>query len=149
MISLWISASFWVWTRTRSYLSPVSDTSQTCRKLFRGTILTEAQAREMTDEVLEDTIWEVARPWEEQWESLKVNENKTMEQELDDEDRQARFGRRRPDGFAVNEKEHLIYILEFKGRLLPKGHRHPPTHPPTQPHIQWMCSIVGISTWLV
>ena len=67
-------------------------------------------------------------------------------QELDDEDRQARFGRRRPDGFAVNEKEHLIYILEFKGRLLPKGHRHPPTHPPTHPHIQWMCSIVGIST---
>ena len=39
--------------------------------------VTEAQAREMTDEVLED------------W-------------------------RRRPDGFAVNDKEHIIYILEFK-----------------------------------
>ena len=37
------------------------------------------------------------------------------EQEVvDDEDRQARFWRRRPDGFAVNEKEHVIYILEFK-----------------------------------
>ena len=36
------------------------------------------------------------------------------EQELDDEDRQARFWRRRPDGFAVNEKEHIIYVLEFK-----------------------------------
>jgi len=37
------------------------------------------------------------------------------EQEVvDDEDRQARFWRRRPDGFAVNEKEHEIYILEFK-----------------------------------
>jgi hypothetical protein len=40
------------------------------------------------DEVLEDTIWEVARPWEEQWESLNVNESKAMEQELDDQDRQ-------------------------------------------------------------
>jgi hypothetical protein len=38
-----------------------------------------------------------------------------MEQELDGEDRQARFCRRRPDGFAVNAKEHIIYILEFKG----------------------------------
>jgi hypothetical protein len=46
----------------------------------------------MTDEVLEDTIWEAARPWEEQWESLKVNESKVVEQELDDADRQARFG---------------------------------------------------------
>ena len=55
-----------------------------------------------------------ARPWDEQWESLKVNESKMVEQELDDEDRQARFWRRRPDGFAVNEKEHIIYVLEFK-----------------------------------
>jgi hypothetical protein len=37
------------------------------------------------------------------------------EQELDDEDRQARFWRRRPDGFTVHEKEHIIYVLEFKG----------------------------------
>ncbi len=33
----------------------------------------------------------------------------------DDDDRQARFWRRRPDGFSVNEKEHVIYVLEFKG----------------------------------
>jgi hypothetical protein len=50
--------------------------------------LIEAQARERTDEVLEDTIWESARLGEEQWESLKVNESKVVEQELDDEDRQ-------------------------------------------------------------
>jgi hypothetical protein len=37
-----------------------------------------------------------------------------VEQELDDEDRQARFWRRRPDGFTVNEKEHILYVLEFK-----------------------------------
>ena len=37
--------------------------------------LIEAQARERTDEVLEDTIWESARLGEEQWESLKVNES--------------------------------------------------------------------------
>ena len=55
---------------------------------------------------------EAARPWEEQWESLKVNESKIVEQELDGEDRQARFCGRRPDGFAVNAKEHIIYILE-------------------------------------
>ncbi len=51
---------------------------------------------------------------EEKWESLKVNESKMVEQELDDEDRQARFWRRRPDGFPVNEREHMIYVLEFK-----------------------------------
>jgi hypothetical protein len=55
-------------------------------------------------------MWEA----EVQWESLKVKESKMVEQELDDEDRQARFWRRRPDGFAVNEKEHIIYVLEFK-----------------------------------
>jgi hypothetical protein len=76
--------------------------------------LTEAQAGEMTDEVLEDTIWESVRPREEQWESLKVNESKVVEQELYDEDRQTRFWRRRPDGFTVNRKEHIIYVLEFK-----------------------------------
>ncbi len=52
---------------------------------------------------------EAARPWEKPWESLKVNESKIVEQVLDDEDRQARFWRRRPDGFTVNEKEHIIY----------------------------------------
>ena len=36
-----------------------------------------------------DTIWEVAKPLEEQWESLKVNESKVVEQESDDEERQA------------------------------------------------------------
>jgi hypothetical protein len=45
----------------------------------------------MTDPVLDEAMWEAARPWEEQWESLKVNESKIVEQELDDEDRQARF----------------------------------------------------------
>ena len=59
-------------------------------------------------------MWEATRPWEEKWESLKVNENKMVEQVLEDEDRQARFWRRRPDGFVVNEKEHIIYVLEFK-----------------------------------
>ena len=68
----------------------------------------------MTNEELEDTMWEVTRPWEEQWEALKVNESKVEEQEIDDDDRQSRFWRLRPDGFAVNEKEHVIYVLEFK-----------------------------------
>jgi hypothetical protein len=33
---------------------------------------------------------------------------------MDDEDRQTRFRSHRPDGFTVNEKEYIIYILEFK-----------------------------------
>ena len=74
----------------------------------------------MTDQVLDDAMWEAARPWGEQWESLKVNESKMVEQELD---RQARFWRRRPDGFAVNEKEHIIYVLEFK-RVSDAGHEY-------------------------
>ena len=41
--------------------------------------------------MISDTMWEEARPWEEQWESLKVNESKIVEQELDDEDRLSRF----------------------------------------------------------
>ena len=41
-------------------------------------------------------------------ESLKIDESKWAEQELNDDDRQARFWRRRPDGFAVNGKEHVI-----------------------------------------
>jgi hypothetical protein len=53
-------------------------------------------------------MWEVTRPWEEKWESLKVNESKMVEQELDDEDRQSQFWRHRPDRFAVNEKEHIL-----------------------------------------
>jgi hypothetical protein len=64
---------------------------KTCRELYRRTTLTESQTREMTDPVLDEAMWEAARPWEEQWESLKVNESKIVEQELDDEDRQARF----------------------------------------------------------
>ncbi len=64
--------------------------------------------------MLDEATWETARPWEEKWESLKVNESKMVEQELDDEDRQARFWRRRPDRFEVKEKEHIIYVLEFK-----------------------------------
>ena len=43
-----------------------------------------------------------------------MDESRVEEQEADDEDKQARFWRRRPDGFAVNEREHVIYILEFK-----------------------------------
>jgi hypothetical protein len=43
-----------------------------------------------------------------------VDEIRVEEQEVDDEDRQAWFWRSRSDGFAVNEKEHVIYILEFK-----------------------------------
>ena len=87
---------------------------ETCRELYRRTTLTEAQAREMTDEVLEGIMWETARPWEEQWETLKMDKSRVEEQEIDDEDKQARFWRRRLDGFAVNEREHVIYILEFK-----------------------------------
>jgi hypothetical protein len=34
--------------------------------------------------------------------------------ETDNNNRQARFGRRRPDGFASKETEHVIYVLEFK-----------------------------------
>ncbi len=43
-----------------------------------------------------------------------MDESRVEEQEVDDEDKQARFWRHRPDGFAVNEKEHVIYVLEFK-----------------------------------
>jgi hypothetical protein len=85
---------------------------KTCRELYRRTTLTEAKIRETTDQVLDEVMWQTARPWKEKWESLKVTESKMVEQELDDEDRQARFWRRRPDGFTVNEKEHIIYVLE-------------------------------------
>ena len=55
----------------------------------------------------------MTRPWEEQWESIKMNESKVVEQELDDENRQTWFGRNRPNWFMVNEKEYIIYVLEF------------------------------------
>jgi hypothetical protein len=48
-------------------------------------------------QVLDESMWKVDRPWEEKWESLKVNESKMTEQALDDEDRQARIWRHRPD----------------------------------------------------
>ena len=41
-----------------------------------------------------------------------------MEQGSDDDDRQAWFWRHRPKGFAVNEKEHVIYVLEFNRNLI-------------------------------
>ena len=59
-------------------------------------------------------MWVEVRPWEERWETLKADESRVEEQEVDDEDKQARFWRCRPDGFAVIEKEHVIYILKFK-----------------------------------
>jgi hypothetical protein len=61
----------------------------------------ERQDCSMTSQVDEEGE---ARPWEEPWESLKVNESKEMEQGLDDVDRQVRFWRHRPDGFTVNER---------------------------------------------
>ena len=57
---------------------------KTCRELYRQTTLTVVQTQEITDEELEDTMWETSRPWEEQWESLKVNESKEEEEEIDD-----------------------------------------------------------------
>ena len=77
----------------------------------------------MTDKELEDTMWEAARPWEEQWETLKVNECKVEEPVIDDDDRQTRFWRHRPDGFELNEKEHVIYVLEFK-RVTDTGEKY-------------------------
>ena len=97
--------------------------TKTCRELYRRTTLTAAQAQEMTDEELEDTMWEAARPWEEQWEALQADESKVEGQVIDEDDRQARFWRRRPDGFAVNEKEHVIYVLEFK-RVADNGEKY-------------------------
>ncbi len=48
---------------------------KTCRELYRRTTLTADQEWGMTDEKLEDTKWEETRPWEDQWETLKVNES--------------------------------------------------------------------------
>jgi glycine/D-amino acid oxidase-like deaminating enzyme len=52
----------------------------------------------------EDTIWETVRPWEEEWESLTVNEIEEVEQELGDKDRQGLFWRHRPNGFTVTSQ---------------------------------------------
>ncbi len=40
-----------------------------------------------------------------------MNKSKMTEQELDDEDRQARFWRHRPDGFTVREKEKIAWFM--------------------------------------
>ena len=72
---------------------------------------------QITEEELDNSLFETSRPWEEQWESLKTDEtdeSEWVEQEPDDDDRQTRFWRHRPEGFAVNEKEHVIYVLEFE-----------------------------------
>ena len=70
----------------------------------------------MTDEKLEDTMWETTRPWEEQWESLKVNESrvenkrKTMKIDkhgLGDTDRTGSQSMKR-------NTLDVIYVLEFK-----------------------------------
>jgi hypothetical protein len=84
-----------------------------CRELYRRTTLTEAQTRETTDQVLDETMWEEDRPWEEKWESLKVNESKMTEQELDDEDIQARFWRRRLDGFYLRAAISDCLLIGF------------------------------------
>ena len=59
--------------------------------IVRRTTPTAAQAQEMTDEELEGSMWEVARPWEEQWEALQADESKVEGQVIDEDNRQARF----------------------------------------------------------
>jgi hypothetical protein len=50
---------------------------KTCRELYRRTTLTEVQTRETTDQVLDESMWEEARPWTVlKWKSLKVTESK-------------------------------------------------------------------------
>ena len=44
-------------------------------------------------------------------EEEEKNEDAESGNSHDDEDRQARFWRRRPDGFAVNEKEHRLSLM--------------------------------------
>ena len=51
---------------------------KTRRELYKRTVPIETQGREMTDETFDDTILEKARPWEEQWKSLEVNESKAV-----------------------------------------------------------------------
>ena len=118
-----LTCTGWVFVEVEGEQSIQTFWTKTCRELYRRTTLTAAQAQEMTDEELEDTMWEAARPWEEQWETLKANESKVEEQVIDEDDRQARFWRRRPDGFAVNEQEHVIYVLEFK-RVTDTGEKY-------------------------
>ena len=37
----------------------------------------------MTDETLEDMMWEEARPGEERWDTLKMDESRVEEQEVE------------------------------------------------------------------
>ena len=37
-------------------------------------------------------MWEEARPWEERWDTLKMDESRVEEQEANDEDIQVDFG---------------------------------------------------------
>ena len=90
------SESVTVWCDTHIPDAPQNTDAPQCRELYRRTTLTEVQARDMTDEVLEGIMWETASTWEERWETLKVDENRLEEQEVDDEDKQARFWRNRP-----------------------------------------------------
>ena len=51
-------------------------------------VLTEVQRQEMTEEEFDNSLWETARPCEEQWESLKADESKWAEQVTDDDETQ-------------------------------------------------------------
>ena len=66
----------------------------------------------MTYRSSHSTIWEAVRHHGKNnaREVLKVDVSKWAEQELNDNDPQAQFRRSRPDGFAVNEKEQVIYV---------------------------------------
>jgi hypothetical protein len=52
------------------------------------TVVDEVEIQHQRTQVLDEAMWEEARPWEEKWESLKMNQSKMTEQELDDEDKQ-------------------------------------------------------------
>ena len=103
------SNEYTLWQRARKQRE--DDHHEGCGRIDPDTLVhiqsarCAVQGREMTDEVLEDTMWETVRPWEEQRVTLKVNEGKVEDQEPDDQDRHARFWIHRPDGFTVNEKE--------------------------------------------
>jgi hypothetical protein len=43
---------------------PFPNDFKTCRELYRRTTLTEAQTRETTDQVLDESMWEETRPYE-------------------------------------------------------------------------------------
>ena len=74
----------------------------------------------MTDEELEDTMWEAARPWEEQWEALNVNESKVEEQEIDDDDRHFFGVLDRETWFAIKEY-HIEQADDLRRRRTCKG----------------------------